>query len=278
MKIKFLGTAAFEGIPALFCECAACARARKNGGKDLRTRTQALIDDTLLIDFPADTLIHCHTYGIDLSKIEHCLITHTHSDHLYPDDLIARVPGFSSMTAEKPFRLYGHSGAMEYVGEFLSSRGGAEVVKVNPLKLYTEYSIGGFKVTALRGYHDEASYPVIYIIENSEGKRLLYGNDTNYFYDEVWEYLEAHPCRLDCAALDCTAANEPKMGYVGHMNLNDNVKVRNRLLELGCADENTIFCSNHFSHNGKNVLYDEFSECAAEYGFLTSFDGMEIDF
>ncbi len=33
MKLKYLGTAAAEGIPALFCRCEMCAYARKAGGK-----------------------------------------------------------------------------------------------------------------------------------------------------------------------------------------------------------------------------------------------------
>ena len=33
MKIKFLGTGAAEGWPALFCECAACKKAEELGGK-----------------------------------------------------------------------------------------------------------------------------------------------------------------------------------------------------------------------------------------------------
>ena len=55
MKIRYLGTAAAEGWPALFCSCPICTHAREHGGKNLRTRTQAILDDDLLIDFPPDT-------------------------------------------------------------------------------------------------------------------------------------------------------------------------------------------------------------------------------
>ncbi len=58
MRIKYFGTAAAEGFPGLFCSCEACERARKAGGKNIRTRSQALIDRALLIDFPADTYMH----------------------------------------------------------------------------------------------------------------------------------------------------------------------------------------------------------------------------
>ncbi|NLL16724.1 MAG: hypothetical protein GX264_05995, partial [Clostridiales bacterium] len=53
--------------------------------------------------------------------------------------------------------------------------------------------------------------------------------------------------------------------------------VRNRLLELGCADESTIFCMHHFSHNGR-LIYDELVPIAKEKGFIVSYDGLEVEF
>ena len=63
MKILYMGTAAAEGWPALFCSCPICTQARDHGGKNLRTRTQALLDGSLLIDFPPDTYSHALRYG-----------------------------------------------------------------------------------------------------------------------------------------------------------------------------------------------------------------------
>lgn len=280
MKIQYLGTAAAEGMPALFCNCPACTYARKNGGKDLRTRSQALIDGKLLIDFPPDTLSHCLSFGIDLTKIKNCLITHTHEDHLYYQDLAMRQPGFSNMGWENPFMIYGSEGAMKSIDEYLGGRieKPERILKTNTLQLYTETVIDEFKVTALRARHAENTNPVFYIIENAEGKRLMYANDTHYFFDELWEYLEQNPVHLDFVSLDCTSANAPEMTYIGHMNLKDNVKAKERLIKIGCADEKTQFCSHHFSHNGDDVLYDTFSKIAEKENFLTSYDGMIVEF
>ena len=55
MKLTFLGTAAAEGFPAIFCNCEYCKEARKLGGKNIRSRSQTLINDDLLIDLPADS-------------------------------------------------------------------------------------------------------------------------------------------------------------------------------------------------------------------------------
>ena len=63
MKLQYFGTAAAEGWPSLFCGCDACRRAREAGGRNIRTRSQAMIDDKLLIDFPADTYLHMTYYG-----------------------------------------------------------------------------------------------------------------------------------------------------------------------------------------------------------------------
>ena len=57
----------------------------------------------------------------------------------------------------------------------------------------------------------------------------------------------------------------------------ENIEVKERLLKMGCADEKTIFVCNHFSHNGKNADYEDFKAIAEKHGFLTSYDGMEIE-
>ena len=58
MKIKFYGTSAGGGIPEIFCYCRVCEYARQHGGKDIRTRSQAVIDDCLGMEYPVDTFAH----------------------------------------------------------------------------------------------------------------------------------------------------------------------------------------------------------------------------
>ena len=76
MKLSFLGTAAAEGFPAIFCNCEYCKEARKLGGKNIRSRSQTLINDDLLIDLPADSYWHFINNGIEGDKIKYLLITH----------------------------------------------------------------------------------------------------------------------------------------------------------------------------------------------------------
>ncbi|MBQ2614067.1 MAG: PhnP protein [Clostridia bacterium] len=277
MKIQILGTAAAEGVPGIFCDCKTCQFAREHKGREIRTRSQALIDGKLLIDFPPDTYMHCLTNDINLSKIQHCLVTHNHQDHLYMEDIRMKMPGFGLQGY--PITFYGLEGTMRAINSYLHAQmiDPSEVAKVQPLALYEPTKIAGYKVTALKAWHDEKATPCIYAIEDSEGKAILYGNDTNYFYEEVFDYLEKNPIRFDLVLLDCTFGLLPEMTWIGHMNLNDNIKVAERLKKLGCADEKTLFCSHHFSHNAVGVTYAEFSKAAEEKGFLTSYDGMVIE-
>ena len=55
MKIVFLGTAAAEGVPGLWCKCPYCEHARKVGGKEIRRRCSYCVDDDTMIDFGPDS-------------------------------------------------------------------------------------------------------------------------------------------------------------------------------------------------------------------------------
>ena len=94
MEIQYLGTASAEGLPALFCSCEICKRAREAKGKELRTRTQALVDKKILIDLPPDTYMHSLKYSLELGQVRHLLITHSHMDHFFPVELIHRHEHF----------------------------------------------------------------------------------------------------------------------------------------------------------------------------------------
>lgn len=275
MKVQFLGTAAAEGIPALWCRCENCVRSRKAGGRALRTRSQALIDDCLLIDFPADTYRHMLDNRLDLTDITHCLITHSHSDHLYPADFSMLTPGFSHVQNGYMLSVYGTDRIGETLGGVFAGLEKQNLAHFNEIRPFETFSAGSYAVTALPAIHDPSSGPVFYMI--SDGKKtVLYAHDTHYFHEDVWTYFREHRVHFDMVSLDCTNACLP-LTYVGHMGLAENAEVRRRMLDEGYADGNTVFVCNHFSHNGTSVVYDDFVPQAAKEGFLVSYDGMTLD-
>ena len=108
MKLQYWGTAAAEGVPAIFCRCELCKEARKRGGRNLRGRPNALVDGVLKIDFNADTYAQSLRYGVDLTEIHHLLVTHTHSDHFYPNDSDIPPSGFERGAPYFRSPLMGH--------------------------------------------------------------------------------------------------------------------------------------------------------------------------
>ena len=280
MKIKYFGTAAAEGIPALFCHCKVCEYARANGGKDVRTRSQAMIDDALLLDFPPDTYMHVLTYGLPLHKLHHCFVTHAHHDHLYPYDFFMRAPSYAPSLGEHtaPLNIYGseivqNTIEKEFSRKELEDKG---IIKCHTLEPFKPCFAGEYKVTPLKASHSKVRGPYIYIIQKGD-KAMLYAHDTGFFPDETWKCLENNPVKFDCVSLDCCNGEGP-LNSDYHMNVEKNLLVKERLTELNCADEKTIFCVNHFSHNAKVVLYNELVEAVKPYGFIVSYDGMEVKF
>lgn len=176
MKFTFLGTASCEGIPALFCNCPRCAAARALGGKNIRTRAQALIDDNILIDLPPDTLYHFHQNGIEGHKIKHLLITHSHSDHLTPKELHNRGPRRCDNMDAQVLHVWCSKGSYDAITA-VSPR--EDYVQLHLIKPFEPFTVGNYQVTALPANHHNGDEAVIYLIEGE--KTLLYALDSGYF-------------------------------------------------------------------------------------------------
>lgn len=274
MKLQYLGTAAAEAFPGLFCSCEKCVRARLAGGRNLRTRSQAVVNGKILIDFPADTCAHVMRYGLDLLDIRACLITHIHGDHFYPTDLSYARRGFSDPGENwEGLDIYGSE---DIAGPLAGPTSHTEKMKIHTVEPYVPFETAGCTVTALKASHG-SPHPYIYIISDGE-KTMLYGNDTGLFPAETMDYIRSSGVRFDLVSLDCTGGMHETLNYPTHMCIGLNEKTRADLTEAGAADGRTLFVLNHFSHNGLDALYDDFAPKAAERGFLTSYDGMTVEF
>lgn len=277
MKLKYLGTAAAEGIPAIFCDCEVCRRSKQLGGKNIRTRSQAVVDDKLLIDFPADTYTHYLNYNFPLSKITSCIITHSHNDHLYPSEIEMRKDGFSHIPDIKPMTFYAGESGFDILHAVTKKYDVTEdIVKIRRIEPFKAFDADGYRIIPLKASHDESSSPFVFLVEKN-GKTLFYSNDTGDYPLESWEYLKHYGRKINLVSLDCTSGNRAE-DYIGHMGIVDNIKIREKLFDYGVADKNTIFVLNHFSHNGADVVYDDFVNIAEKQNFLVSYDGMEIEF
>lgn len=281
MKLHLLGTSGYEGWPALFCGCTACRRARAAGGKNLRTRSNALIDDVYKIDFGPDTFHHALTYGLDLGKVEHLIFTHGHPDHFTPAELTNRFLPFATLAEDQPetLHIWGPDTVINRLEEELAAAlKESDRIQLHTLQALRTEQIGDALLTPLPAAHDPNQTCFIYIFER-DGRRLLYGHDSTYFPEATWAYLEGKDGhgsvqRLDGVLLGCALG--PKPANHLHMNIALCLEVQDRLRRAGCAHEGTRFIATHFSHAG-GLLHDELEEAFGDSGFIVAYDGLIVD-
>lgn len=278
MRLHYLGTAAAEGWPALFCDCENCRRARKIKGKNYRSRSQALIDGKLLMDFGPDTFYHMMKYDLNFCDIQQVLLTHSHTDHFYSTELILRAFPYAYHRDKNKMTVYGnekcHWMFLNTLAVEDDSANMRQCVGFEQIHAFQTFQIPGYEITPLGAVHDPDEECLIYIIRDQEGKTLLYANDTGYFSENTWKMLEG--VRMDCVSLDCTLGSDPDMD-APHMGLAANRKVVERMREMGCIGENTHIVLTHFSHNG-GLLQEELEEETREDGFIIAYDGMILEF
>jgi phosphoribosyl 1,2-cyclic phosphate phosphodiesterase len=276
MKLQYLGTAAAEGWPGLFCHCSTCERARETKGKDYRSRSQVIMNDDLLFDFGPDTFYHANTFDLDLAKIKTVLLTHSHTDHFYPTELILRAVPYAYDRDKNPMALYGNEKCKFMYEQMLEKEDDSanlrNCVNFNSIKAFTPFQVSGYSIHPLKAAHDPRENCLLYIVTDKNGKCIFYGNDTGIFSEETWNYIKDF--HFDLVSLDCTMGPNP--GCASHMGMEDNRLIKEKMLELGCADENTTFVMTHFSHNGSH-LHSELIELASKIGFLVAYDGMVME-
>lgn len=276
MKIKILGSAAAEAVPALWCECELCRYAATHGGKDLRRRTCYLLDDDTLIDFGPDIYWQVRDFQIDLTRIRRLIVTHSHMDHLNPVELMWRKPGFSVVS--DTIRVFGNQWVLNSIVNVLIRE--SEITDFSVLKLDFQRLEAGrmvrdddLEILPIPADHAPRENPFIYVLSRG-GKRLLVGNDTGFLAEESWELFKG--ISLDAAILDCTGAIHPRHrhGERGHMGAEGLLKFRERLIRLGAVSEDTPVICNHFSHNGL-CRHDKLCEYMEPKGVQVGYDGFE---
>ena len=131
------------------------------------------------------------------------------------------------------------------------------------------------EVLALRADHDPNSTPLNYVITRN-GKSLLIANDTGFWNDENWALIKNYGKKLDFAVIECTTAFLRDQSQ-GHMSNKYTILFRDKLIEIGVADKNTRFITNHFSHNGA-PLQKDLGAFFVPQGIEVAYDGMVIEF
>lgn len=281
MQIKYYGTGAGAGIPELFCHCRVCQNARDMGGKEIRSRSQAVIDGVLSIDFPVDTFMHTAIYGLDMRKVKNVLITHGHHDHYLPADIFSRAWGMT-----EPVNFYLPEPTAEALKKSADAREEAfrtgkrkrtneVLVTSNALHMFEPVDIDNYHVIPVMARHAQESLCAMNFVIQSEGKSIFWMHDTGKPRSATKDFLKESGIVFDYISMDCTLKRgNPITG--GHMDLDRCLETLADLRANGNVDDHTKIVLSHIGHLVEQT-HDELVAEAAEYGMIVAYDGMVID-
>ncbi|MCK4828953.1 MBL fold metallo-hydrolase [bacterium] len=282
MRFTFLGTAAANAFPEPFCSCDNCRAARFEGGKSLRKRSAALINDDLLIDLGPDIMSASQLHQVDLTQVKYCLQTHPHADHLDLSHLLSRSPGFGVVGAPV-LHFYASAETLERANQtFRRDLSGHDLIsaesqdelnlelhQIEPMK---PLEIGPYRVIAFPANHAHGLGAMLYSIQY-EGRNIFYGTDTASLFEETWQALREYGLQFDLVVLDHTYGPEEKgSDHLSALQLAEHVQ---RMRDEGYLSHRDRAFATHIAHEG-NPPHSELVEFAKQHGYEVAYDGLVL--
>lgn len=287
-KAMFYGTGAAEGIPDPFCNCFLCRYAREHGGKDVRTRSMFRVDSTMIIDMGADAYTQANRYG-DFTELTDVLITHTHEDHfcymmmsVWKMATVRSAPCLNYYFVEKSFDIVDVMRANPvFMKGMLPKMETQGILQCHKLNFFETYSIGGKRVTPLKGHHwgNMGDQCANYLIEMPNGTTLYYGADTGKYEPETMDYLKQ--IQLDVLISECTNGNgEDAMPDPTHLSYTTSLATIRELRAMNILrDDSRIYLThiNHLHTAYHSRLQDMWDHAKLPNPCTVAWDGLEIE-
>lgn len=282
MQLTFLGTGADSAYPLPFCACAICQQARAVGGKNIRRRSSALVNQDLLIDLGPDSVPSMLTFGVDPSQLRYLLQTHPHHDHFDQNHLLTRTADYGCVWATS-LRLVASPGTLGSMSSMLRSTGfegdllnfqtqQSLNITVQPIQAGETTDLGDYRVTAFRATHDDAAESSIYAIQSGQ-RALLYATDTDTLSEGTLAQLSESGLLFSTVVLDHTYG--PGYGQGRHLNAERFRATVTRFREVGLLQGDARIYATHLSHEG-NPEHEELSAYAHRHGYLVPWDGLTV--
>lgn len=179
--LRFLGTAAYCGVPSFYCGCKACEEALRNPAAQ-RTCSALLIRgrQNTLIDAGPDLRMQLSLARA--SDIHQVLLTHEHADHIGG---IAQMEFYVRFRLDQPLPIYAPAYTLEAVSQQFGFM--RDTLELHELKAWQTIEFDGLRYTALPASHGVQTFG--YLIEQgtdladsagsgSISKRVAYFPDT----------------------------------------------------------------------------------------------------
>lgn len=270
MKLLLLGTAAAEGWPAPYCDCASCETARRRGGVNLRSRSGALIDSDLKIDHNADTVLQMQRAGRSLVPVRTVLFTHQHSDHIIPLEMQWAAPPFTLTPPSETIVVFGNETILGMLKDTFPNpaKQKFDFRLLNALETVTTPT--GDVILPLPADHAPGAF-VFRITRH--GKNLFYGHDSGIYPEATLDAL-SDGIALDIVLMDCTYGGQLTTNQ-NHMGIDGVIQMTEALRQRGAITKNTRVIATHFSHNG-GLLHEELVNAFLPHHIEVAFDGMVV--
>jgi phosphoribosyl 1,2-cyclic phosphate phosphodiesterase len=266
MTIRLLGTGAAEGIPAFYSNSEVSRYAREHGGKDVRTRSGALLDCCIKIDLPPDTMLHMHRDKLDAQEWSALIFTHSHDDHFAPAELQYCLYPFNEMDF-LDFTIFGNDAIVPRLQEMYPAWP-LDIIQTRSFQCFRHEE---YLITPVHANHklDEDAHNLIF---QKDGKTLLYATDTGTWFEETWLFLRDFS--IDLLVLECTEGFHCT-DYHGHLDITGCIDTVQRLRAQGSLLEQSMVVTTHHSHNG-GATHQQLERALNPFQIQVGYDGMEV--
>jgi phosphoribosyl 1,2-cyclic phosphate phosphodiesterase len=239
---------------------------------NIRSRSGALLDDDLKIDFGPDTVSQLQRTGRNLSKLKTIIFTHQHTDHFVASELEWLLEGFTKTPPPAPLEVIGN---VEVIQEIRRASTALHFPRLLDVLALREVKAGDQLTTAAGDAlwimpADHCEHATVFRLRRGS-KTIFYGHDSGIYPPQTMERL-CDGIPLDLALLDCTNGGIATKNR-GHMGVSGVVQVVSELRRRGAITDHTRTIATHFSHNG-GLLHEELVRAFLPHGIEVAFDGM----
>lgn len=283
MRLTFLGTSAANAFPEAFCRCDHCQAARTEGGRSLRKRSSALVNDDLLIDLGPDIMVASQMHAIDLTGVRYCIQTHPHADHLDTSHLLSRSPGYGVVGAPR-LHLNASQATLQKANEtFTRDLSGMDLLdpafeddlnlKMHTIDPLQPTQVGPYRVIGFPANHAHGYGAFLYAIQDADGA-IFYGTDTTVLLEETWQAFHRFGLHFDIVIFDHTyGPDEPASD---HLNARELARHVQRMRDEKLLAENGLAFATHIAHEG-NPPHEALAAFAAQHGYEVAYDGLIVE-
>lgn len=268
MKLTLQGTGGADGIPGLFGDSRVSEYARQHGGRDVRTRAAALVNEDLKIDFGPDTFAQVNATGSCPRDWSAVVFTHSDADHFAIEELQYAVVPF---TAEDqcPFTIYANGTIIRRLRE----RYPDWPMDMVTTQSFTSFSHADYVVTPIKANHGSPTEDTQNLLIEQNGRTLLYATDTGIWDERTWRYLQGITVNL--LVIECSEGfvHTP---YNGHLDAHECLAVVSRLRQMGTLTTSSQVVTTHHSHNG-DATHEELAKWFEPHRILVGYDGLVLE-